>query len=94
MMAVQRLGESAQHRLLGSVATPSMISWPRDAKGERRAIDEQALGTAVTPAAAGPSEGCPPGYIACLCSAIESSTRNSLKSRESVTRWGLTESMG
>src|SRR5262245_4944604 len=35
------------------------------------------------------SEGCAPGYIACFCTAIDSSTRNSLNSRESVTRSDL-----
>src|SRR5687768_15204671 len=39
--------------------------------------------------AAGPREGWPGGYIACLWSVIESSTRKSLKSRERTTRSGL-----
>ena len=43
----------------------------------------------VTRAAAGPRDGCPAGYIACLCSATDSSTRNSLNSRETMTRSGL-----
>ena len=85
-----RCSSSASRRSTGCdglVATPSMMSWrlatPKAICGRSTwSCDARA----ATPAAAGWSDGCPLGYMLNLCSAIESSTRNSLYSRESVSR--------
>src|SRR2546422_2269604 len=77
---------------LGSVATPSITSWLRATPRETVArSSSSSLARRVTPAAAGASDGCPSGYMACLCSAIDSSIRKSARSRDSVACSGAPE---
>ena len=84
MMPVQPLGETPQHRLvgIGGDAVDDQLA-AGDAEDQPAPLFEQPRGGRVTPATAASSDGCPSGYIACLCSAIDSSIRNSLSSRDS-----------
>src|SRR5205085_5176288 len=71
----------------GSVATPSITScWRATPSDSVARSSSNNPARRVTPAAAGASDGWPSGYMACLCSAMESSIRKSARSRDSVAR--------
>src|SRR5882762_6487667 len=79
----KRPASSARRGFLGSVATPSMTScWRATPRASVARFSNRCSARRVTLAAAGASDGCPSGYIACLWRAIESSIKKSANSRE------------
>src|SRR5258706_11582449 len=79
----KRPASSDRRGFLGSVATPSMTScWRATPSASVPRLSNRCSARRVTLAAAGASDGCPSGYIACLWRAIESSIKKSANSRE------------